>query len=239
MAQHTTKRNHPDSIGAMIAMIQFHHVSVSFDSEPILTDVNLSIKQTDFVCLVGETGVGKTTLLRLMYFDVFPDEGIVVVGEFNSSSIKKRDIPKLRRTLGVVFQDFKLLEDRNVYDNVAFALEVTGVKRSEIGKRVLRVLADVGLSHKRNSMSNELSGGEQQRVGIARALVNEPLLLLADEPTGNLDLATSLEILQLLKTINTRGTAIIIATHNYELVRKSDSRIFNLKEGKVAEVESL
>lgn len=220
-------------------MIQFHHVSVSFDGEPILTDVNLSIKQTDFVCLVGETGVGKTTLLRLIYFDVIPDEGIVVVGNYNSSTIKKRDIPKLRRTLGVVFQDFKLLEDRNVYDNVAFALEVTGVRRSEIGKRVLRVLADVGLSHKRNSMSSELSGGEQQRVVIARALVNEPLLLLADEPTGNLDLATSMEILQLLKTINTRGTAVILASHNYELVRKSGSRIFNLKDGKAAEVESL
>ena len=171
-------------------MIYFDHVSVVFDGQPVLQDVNLHIKQGEFVSLVGETGVGKTTLLRMIYFDVIPTQGTVIVGDYNSSKLRKRDIPRLRRRLGVVFQDFKLLEDRNVYDNVAFALEVTGTKRVEIGKRVLRVLADVGLSHKRNSMPHELSGGEQQRVVIARALVNEPLVLLADEPTGNLDPAT-------------------------------------------------
>lgn len=218
-------------------MIQFNDVSVSFNAQPILERINLRIMNGEFVSLVGETGVGKTTLLRLLYFDIIPDEGTVVVGNYASPTIRKRDIPRLRRMLGIVFQDFRLLEDRNVFDNVAFALQVTGVKHGEIGKRVLRVLADVGLSHKRSNMPHELSGGEQQRVVIARALVNEPILVLADEPTGNLDPSTSMEILQLLKMINSRGTAVIMATHNYDLVRKSGSRVIQLKEGKIAEIE--
>jgi cell division transport system ATP-binding protein len=217
-------------------MVRFDHVSVSFDDQVILSDVVLSIGEGEFVSVVGDTGVGKTTLLRLVYFDLLPDEGTVLVGEFDTSTVRRRDIPKLRRTLGIVFQDFRLLEDRSVYDNVAFTLEVTNAKRSEIGGRVLKVLADVGLSHKRSSMPHELSGGEQQRVVIARALVNDPLILLADEPAGNLDLATSLDILQLLKNINARGTAVILATHNLELVRRSEGRIIRLSEGKVSEV---
>lgn len=217
-------------------MIQFINVSVIFNGQAVLNQINLRIDSGEFVSLVGETGVGKTTLLRLIYFDLFPSEGTVVVGNFSSSAIKKQDIPKLRRKLGIVFQDFKLLEDRNVYDNVAFALEVTSVKRSEISRRVLRVLAEVGLSHKRNNMPHELSGGEQQRVVIARALVNEPLLLLADEPTGNLDFATTLEILQILKMINAHGTAVMMASHNYDLVRKSGSRVIQLEEGKITDV---
>lgn len=218
-------------------MIQFQNVSVAFDGRPVLENISVRINAGEFISLVGETGVGKTTLLRLIYFDLFPTEGTVVVGHFSSAAMKRRDIPKLRRTLGIVFQDFKLLEDRNVFENVAFALHVTGVKHAEIGKRTLKVLADVGLSHKRNNMPHELSGGEQQRVVIARALVNEPLILLADEPTGNLDPATSLEILQLLKMINAQGTAVLLATHNYDIVRKSGSRILQLKEGKLAEVQ--
>lgn len=220
-------------------MISFQNVSIAFDHQMILTHASMHIKPAEFVSLVGETGVGKTTILRLMYFDMLPDEGTVTVGEYNSSTIRKKEIPILRRSLGIVFQDFKLLEDRNVYDNVAFALEVTGVKHAEIGNRVLRVLADTGLSHKRNNMPNELSGGEQQRVVIARALVNNPLVLLADEPTGNLDPATSMDILQLLKAINSRGTAIVLATHNYDIVRKSNSRIIQLKEGSISEIETL
>ena len=220
-------------------MIQFTNASVSFDHQPVLVDVTLHIKPADFVSLVGESGVGKTTILRLIYFDLLPDEGTVEVGGYSSSRITKREIPKLRRKLGVVFQDFKLLEDQNVYDNVAFALEVTGAKHSEISKRVLRVLADVGLSHKRSNMPHELSGGEQQRVVIARALVNEPLILLADEPTGNLDPTTSMEILDLLKNINNNGTAVVLATHNYELVKKSRSRVLQLKDGKVSEIQMM
>lgn len=220
-------------------MIEFQNVSVVFDSHRVLDGINLEIKRGEFVSLVGETGVGKTTVLRLIYFDLFPTDGKVRVGTFHSANHKRRDIPKLRRTLGIVFQDFKLLEDRNVYDNVAFALEVIGTDRADIGKRTLRVLADVGLSHKRNNMPHELSGGEQQRVVIARALINEPLVLLADEPTGNLDPTTSMEILQLLKMINARGTAVLLASHNYELVRRSESRILQLKDGKVTQIDTV
>ena len=220
-------------------MIDFDRVSVLFDEQPILSDVNMHIKQGEFISLVGETGVGKTTLLRLIYFDVFPDVGTVTVGEYDSSTIRKKDIPKLRRTLGIVFQDYKLLDDRNVYHNVAFPLHVTGVKSGEIEDRVVNVLSDVGLSHKLISMPHELSGGEQQRVVIARSLVNKPLVLLADEPTGNLDPTTSMEILQLLKQINATGTAVVLATHNYELVRKSESRIIQIKDGNVAQIGSV
>jgi cell division transport system ATP-binding protein len=220
-------------------MIVFNHVSVTYNHQPILADVNLHIQQGEFISLVGESGVGKTTLLKLIYFDGLPSEGDVSVVEFHSSTIRKRDIPKLRRKIGVVFQDFKLMEDRNVYDNVAFSLEVTGTKRNEIGKRVLRVLADVGLSHKRDSIPSELSGGEQQRVVFARALVNDPIVLLADEPTGNLDPSTAAEILNLLKMINARGTAVVLATHNYELVRKAGGRIIQIRDGTVSEIESI
>ena len=219
--------------------MRFENVSVSYDRQPILIDVNLQVKPGEFISLVGESGVGKTTLLKLIYFDVFPDSGTVWINEYNSETIKRKDIPKIRRKVGVVFQDFKLLEDRKVYDNVAFALHVTGVKRNEIGNRVLRVLADVGLSHKRDSFPGELSGGEQQRVVFARALVNEPIVLLADEPTGNLDPATASDILQLMKMINSRGTAVILATHNYDIVRKAGGRIVQIKDGKVGEIESI
>jgi cell division transport system ATP-binding protein len=220
-------------------MIRLENVSVSFDNQPILMDVNIHIKPGEFISLVGESGVGKTTLLRLIYFDVLPNNGTVLIADYSSEKTKKREIPKLRRKVGVVFQDFKLLDDRNVYDNVAFALQVTGVKRNEIGKRVLRVLADVGLSHKRDNMPEELSGGEQQRVVFARALVNEPIILLADEPTGNLDPATAMDLLQLMKMINSRGTAVVLATHNYDLVRKAGGRIIQIKDGKISEIESI
>ncbi len=220
-------------------MINFYNVSAAFDDQPILSNVNIDIKQGEFISLVGETGVGKTTFLRLIYFDMFPEVGTVTVGEYDTITVRKRDIPRLRRSIGIVFQDFKLLEERNVYENVAFALEVTGVRRTEINDRVTNALTEVGLSHKLKNMPNELSGGEQQRVVIARAIVNKPLVLLADEPTGNLDPATSMDILQLLKKINSTGTAIILATHNYELVRKSESRIIQIKDGKVSQIESV
>jgi cell division transport system ATP-binding protein len=216
-------------------MIRMEKVSAVYGDVPVFERVSLSIAPGEFVCLVGRTGSGKTTLLRLLYFDLAPASGEVVVDGLSSSLVRRRDVPILRRKLGIIFQDFKLLEERNVYDNVAFALLVTGTPEKEVGRRVLRVLADVGLSHKRNSMPGELSGGEQQRVVIARALVNNPVVLLADEPTGNLDAATSMEILQLLKDINARGTAVLLATHNEEMVRLSGARTLRLAEGRLTE----
>jgi cell division transport system ATP-binding protein len=220
-------------------MITFKNVSISFNGQSILDNISLHISRGEFVSLVGETGIGKTTLLRMIYMDLFPESGLVIVGKYNSATITKNEIPYLRRTLGIVFQDYKLLEDRNVFDNVAFALQVIGINRKEIQKRVLRVLADVGLSHKRSNMPHELSGGEQQRVVIARALVNEPMIILADEPTGNLDPATAIDILDLLKQINIKGTAVLLATHNYDLVRKSQSKIIQIQNGNVISLEEL
>jgi cell division transport system ATP-binding protein len=218
-------------------MIKLTNVSFSFGNHPILDNVSLEIRPGEFVFMVGQTGSGKSTLLRLMYMDLLPAKGVVVVGKYHSTHIQLSEVPYLRRSLGIVFQDFRLLDDRNVYDNVAFTLHVTGTKSSEIKRSVLHVLADVGLSHKRNKLPSELSGGEQQRVAIARALVNNPQFLLADEPTGNLDPSTSREILDLLKQINTKGTAVVMATHNYDLVRKLNERIVRVRNEKVQEVE--
>lgn len=218
-------------------MIDLTDVSVSFDGQDVLTHLSFSMKRGEFVYLVGQTGAGKSSLMRLLYYDLIPSTGRVRVAGYDSQTITHRDIPFLRRRLGVVFQDFKLLEDRNAYDNVAFALHVTNARRSDLKKKVLHVLAEVGLSHKRNHMPHELSGGEQQRVVIARALVNEPAILIADEPTGNLDPASSAEIMELMTRINMRGTAVLMATHNYDLVKKYPARVVQLKDGRLQEVD--
>ncbi len=219
-------------------MVSLSNVSVAYDKYQLLENINITIHQGEFVFLVGRTGAGKSSLLKLLYMDVLPASGMVTVGEYSSDTIRKREIPFLRRTIGIIFQDMKLLEDRNVFDNIAFALHVTGAKRNKIKQRVLTALADVGLSHKRNSMPLELSGGEQQRLGIARALVNDPWLLIADEPTGNLDPSTSNDILDMLIKINNRGTAILMATHNYNLVKRTPAaRILQIRDRQVVEVE--
>ena len=218
-------------------MVRLSNVCVSFNKQIILDHISLDIDAGEFISLVGTTGSGKSTLLRLLYMDLHPDTGSVMVGKFSLNAITSKQIPLLRRKLGIVFQDFKLLEDRTVYDNVAFSLYVTNARTVDIKKKVLTVLANVGLSHKRNSMPHQLSGGEQQRVAIARALVNEPILLLADEPTGSLDPSTSLDILKLLKDINAKGTAVLMATHNYDLVRKAQGRIVQIKDRKVFDVK--
>jgi cell division transport system ATP-binding protein len=218
-------------------LVKFEDVDVSFDHHTVLRDVNFLVESGEFVSFVGESGSGKSSLLRLMYMDLFPAKGLVTIGEYTSTSITSKNIPFLRRNLGIVFQDFKLLEDRNVYDNVAFALHVTGASSDAIKKKVVTVLTQVGLSHKRNAMPHQLSGGEQQRVCIARALVNEPFLILADEPTGNLDPGTSLDILKLLLDINHRGTAVLMTTHNYDLVRKAQGRILQIKDRQVRDVQ--
>ena len=218
-------------------IVDIRGVTVSFDGQRVLDAVNFSMKTGEFVYLVGQTGAGKSSLLRLMYIDLKPERGMVRVAGYASDTIRNRQIPYLRRKLGVVFQDFKLLDDRDVYDNVAFALYITKAKRADIKRKVLLALADVGLSHKRAHRPHELSGGQQQRVVIARAIINDPPLLLADEPTGNLDPTSSAEIMDVLGRINMRGTAVLMATHNYELVRKYKARIVQLKEGKLHEVE--
>jgi cell division transport system ATP-binding protein len=218
-------------------MIRLTDVSFAYDHRPVLDNISFEVQPGEFMFLVGQTGSGKSTILKLMYMDLKPTNGTVVVGKYLSSTITRRATPYLRRSLGIIFQDYRLFDDRNVFDNVAFALHVTSVKGTDIKKRVLHALANVGLSHKRSSLPAELSGGEQQRVVIARALVNNPLFLLADEPTGNLDPTTSREILELLKNINTRGTAVIMATHNYELVRRMNERILQVRDGKIYEVE--
>ncbi len=212
-------------------LIRLSNVSVKYSGGDGLKSVNLLVRKSEFVFLVGPTGAGKSTVLKLIHMAERPSTGTVVVGRFNSDSITPKQVPLLRRQLGVVFQDFKLLEDRCVYDNVAFAMIVTGAKPREIKKKVLRVLAQVGLSHKRYKMPHELSGGEQQRVAIARALVNGPFILLADEPTGNLDPATAAGIMELLDKINTRGTAVLMATHNFNLVENAGRRVVKIDGG--------
>lgn len=217
-------------------MLTFNHVEFKYSNQPVFSDLNLQIDKGDFVFLIGKSGVGKTTLMRMVYMDVLPEAGYVEVAGFNSDAIKVKELTTLRRKLGIVFQDFQLLDDRNVYDNLAFVLHATGTPKKMIKRKVLHALSDVGLAHKQNNMPQQLSGGEKQRVAIARAIINDPDLVLADEPTGNLDLETSDEIIEILKKINQRGTSILLATHNYEIVRKVDAKIIRLENGKAIKV---
>ena len=218
-------------------MLTFNNVEFKYPNQEVFNNLNLKISEGDFAFLIGKSGVGKSTLLQLVYMDILPTSGYVQVGEFSSDTIKPARLPYLRRNIGVVFQDFKLLEDRNVYDNLAFILYVTGVPRKKIKRKVMDALADVRLENKYKNMPKELSGGEQQRVAIARAIINEPKLILADEPTGNLDPKTSDEIMEILKDINTRGTAILFATHNYDIVKKNAAKIFKITDRKAIKVK--
>ncbi len=216
-------------------MIELKEVCYSVKGELILEDINLRVEAGDFVSIVGPSGAGKSTLLNLIHMKIFPVSGHLRVIDCNVSTLRSKEIPLLRRKVGMVYQDFKLLDDRDVYENIAFALWATGVKRNTIKRKALYVLAEVGLSHKRYSMVTELSGGEQQRVSIARALVNEPYILLADEPTGNLDPETSSEIIDLLKRINLKGTAVIMATHKSDIVEDLPGRIHRIDQGRIIE----
>jgi cell division transport system ATP-binding protein len=198
-----------------------------------LKDVTFHIAKGEFAFLTGHSGAGKSTVLKLIYADEQPTDGEVRVSGYVVTDLSPRDVPHLRRRLGIVFQDFRLLEDRTAEENVAFALEVTGARRSTIPARVMRVLTQVGLAAKAGAYPKELSGGEQQRVAIARALVNEPQVLLADEPTGNLDERATRGVFQLLRDINASGTAVVMATHDLELVRTAPYRVIELQEGAV------
>lgn len=218
-------------------MLTFTDVEFKYANQSVFNNLNLSLNEKDFAFLIGKSGVGKSTLLQLVYMDIMPQAGYVQVGEFSSDTIKPSQLPKLRKKLGIVFQDFKLLEDRNVYNNLAFVLHVTGTPRKLIKDKIMYALKSVGLEHKYKNMPNQLSGGEQQRIAIARAIINEPKLILADEPTGNLDPKTSDEIMAILKNINDKGTAILFATHNYDLVKKNDAKIFKIEDGKAIKVK--
>lgn len=217
-------------------MLIINHVDFNYPNQPVFQDLNLQVEQGEFVYLIGKSGIGKTTLLQMIYMDRIPQSGYVQVGDYSSESIRPKDLPFLRRKLGIIFQDFQLLPDRNVYDNLAFVLQVTGTPSRLMKRKVIHALTEVGLAHKQTNMPNELSGGEKQRVAIARAIINEPFLVLADEPTGNLDPETADEIVEILKKINSRGTSVIFATHNYDLVRKFEAKIIRLENGKAVKV---
>ncbi|MDE5604454.1 MAG: cell division ATP-binding protein FtsE [Eubacterium sp.] len=216
-------------------MIEFRDVSKVYDSNgtKALNNVNIKIEDGEFVFIVGSSGAGKSTFLKLIMHEEKPSEGAVIVGDYSSETIKKKQVPYYRRTMGIVFQDFRLIPKMSVYDNVAFAMRVIGAKEKEIRKRVPYILQLVGLSHKARSMPNELSGGEQQRVSLARALVNNPKLIIADEPTGNVDPEMSHEIVDMLTKINNNGTTVIMVTHEHDLVRAFQRRVIVIKGGQV------
>ena len=213
-------------------MISIKGVSKSYgNGAPALSNLNLEIEDGKFVFVVGASGSGKSTFIKLLLKELNPTEGMITVGNIKLSKLKSRGVAKYRRKLGVVFQDFRLLQDRDVYSNIAFAQHVIGASPREIKKNVARVLSLVGLSEKYRSNPNELSGGEQQRVALARALVNKPDILLADEPTGNLDPENSWEIMKLLDKVNKQGTTVIVVTHNLEIVEAMNKRVITMKKG--------
>lgn len=220
-------------------MIRLQNVCKNYGGRMALSNVNLHIALGEFAFLVGPSGAGKSTLMRLLYREETPTSGNVLISGVNLNRLSAGQIPLLRRRLGIIFQDFKLLNSQTVFNNVAYVLRALGVDEREVGKRVTSALAVVGLEHKRDAYPTELSGGEQQRVGIARAIVNGPPVLLADEPTGNLDPATSLEIVQLLERISQRGTTVLISTHDQPIVNAMRRRVIALKNGElVADVDN-
>ena len=217
-----------------MAMIEFKNVSKVYENGSIaLDDVSLFIDKGEFVVVVGHSGAGKSTLFKLLTHEVVPDSGSVLVNDVDVTRIKRSKIPMLRRKLGVVFQDFRLLPNKTVFENIAFALEIAGMTNREIKNTVPKVIELVGLKGKENSYPRELSGGERQRVAIARAVVRQPKILIADEPTGNLDPKHSWDIVRLLEKINRYGTTVLLTTHNVEIVNKLKRRVITLDQGKI------
>jgi cell division transport system ATP-binding protein len=214
-------------------MIQLENVSYSYRKGFGLANIDLTINDGEFVFLIGPTGSGKTTLLNLMYMDLLPDSGRVSIGKYNSDSIKKRKIPTLRRTIGIISQNYYLLDDRNLFDNVALPLHVIGHNQNDIAGAVEEILEEVGLSGLEDHYPQELSGGEQQRACLARALIKDPDIILADEPTGNLDPVSSFDLIKLLEEINSEGTTVFMASHNYSLIKSRNHRIVEIHNGKL------
>ena len=217
-------------------MIKLEHVSKSYSAGiPALNDVSLNIEEGEFVFVVGDSGSGKSTLIKLLLKELEPTEGTITINGRKLNKIRRRQIPKFRRNIGVVFQDFRLLKDRNIYDNVAFAQKVIGESNRSIKKNVPKLLSMVGLAAKYRSYPRQLSGGEQQRVAIARALINKPKILLADEPTGNLDANNAWEIMKLMEEINEQGTTVVVVTHNLEIVKAMNKRVNTMQKGVVVD----
>ena len=217
-------------------MIEVSRATMRYGRQnPVLREASFRIAPGEFVFLTGPSGAGKTTLLRLLFRDLTPTEGNIIVAGQNLRRIKSRQLAHFRRRVGIVFQDFKLLNGRTVYQNVAFALRVTGASRREIRRRVDQILPRVGLTHRRDGLPEEISGGEQQRVAIARAMVNNPLILLADEPTGNLDPQLAVDILDLFEGFHQRGTTVLVATHDTSTAIERRKRVLRLEDGRVHE----
>ena len=219
---------------AVKPIIEFRGVSKTYQTGThALEDVNIKINNGEFVFVVGSSGAGKSTFMKLIMREEKANTGKIVVNGFDLTNMKRKQVPMLRRTMGIVFQDFRLIPNMTVFDNVAFAMHVVGADRKEIRKEVSKALAKVGLGHKARALPNQLSGGEQQRVGLARALVNAPDLIIADEPTGNVDPNMSYEIVSLLTEINKKGTTILMVTHDHNLVRDFNHRVIMLDSGKI------
>ena len=219
-------------------MIKLEHVSKSYSAGiPALNDISLNIEEGEFVFVVGDSGSGKSTLIKLLLKELEPTEGKITINGKDLHKIRRKQIPRYRRNVGVVFQDFRLLKDRNVYENVAFAQRVIGTSTRKIRSNVPTMLSMVGLAAKYKSLPKQLSGGEQQRVAIASALVNEPKILLADEPTGNLDEKNAWEIMRLLEEINKRGTTVLVVTHNMQIVKAMKKRVITIKKGVIVKDE--
>jgi len=219
------------------SVLSLKNATIYQDKNPVLTDVNIEVKHGEFLYLIGRTGSGKSSFLKTLYADLALIEGEGSVVDYDLNTLKENDIPYLRRKLGVVFQDFKLLSDRNVKENLLFVLKATGwTAKEEMDVKIEEVLDKVGMKGFASKMPHQLSGGEQQRVGIARALLNDPELILADEPTGNLDPQTSIEIMEVLRKINANGKTILMATHDYALVLKYPSKTLKFEGGKMFEV---
>ena len=212
-------------------MIQLDNVSYTYEKGGGVSNVNLAIQDDEYAFLIGPTGSGKTTLLRLAYMDLFPKVGKVIIDKYDSSKIKQKKIPFFRRKIGMIFQDYHLLNDRNLFENIALPLHVIGFQKDEIVDRVTESLEEIGLESKSEHYPDELSGGEQQRACVARALVKDPDIILADEPTGNLDPVTSFELIKLLEEINREGTTILMASHNYNLIKGRGHRIIEIQNG--------
>jgi cell division transport system ATP-binding protein len=218
-------------------ILSLQNVSINQENNRVLSNVNLEVKRGDFIYLIGKTGAGKSSLLKTLYGDLALLEGEGSIVDYDLRQLKEKDIPYLRRKLGVVFQDFKLLPDRNIYDNLLFVLKATGWKeKAEMNLKIEEVLDKVGMKMQAHKMPHQISGGEQQRVAIARALLNNPELILADEPTGNLDPQTSVEIMNVLKNINENGKTILMATHDYALIMKFPTKTLKLEDGTIFEV---